>query len=399
MPTVERITARWLDGLNAEGVRADWFETATPGFGVRVAPGGRKTFFVMYRHAGRLRRLTLGPYGPLSLADARQMANRARRDVHLGGDPAREKLEQRRAETFAELAEEYLERHAKPNKRSWREDQRIITNKLRPAFGNVRVQDVSRADVRALVEKIAEGGAPIEANRTLACVRKVFSWAVSRDLVDHNPASGIPRPGKEQQRDRVLSEDEIRRFWEAAEAEGSPVARIFQLELATAQRSGEVKRMRWQDIDLVSGWWTIPAEHSKNALAHRVPLSAVAAEVLQDLEDGRGRSEWVFPSPRPGSHVEEVQKGFQRIRDVAGIEDFRGHDLRRTAASLMTGMGISRLVVGKILNHVESGITKVYDRHSYDAEKRHALEAWGRKLQAIIAGEAMQADVVQFQRA
>jgi integrase len=146
----------------------------------------------------------------------------------------------------------------------------------------------------------------------------------------------------------------------------------------------------WEEFDRVNGWWTIPAEKSKNKLPHRVPLSPLALEVLDQARKVCGESRYPFPSPRGDQPMAQIALGHALRKNLAvlGAGDFTPHDLRRTAASHMTGMGISRLVVSKILNHVERGITAVYDRHSYDAEKRQALEAWARKLEAIITGQA-----------
>jgi integrase len=149
--------------------------------------------------------------------------------------------------------------------------------------------------------------------------------------------------------------------------------------------------MRWKDID--GEWWTIPSEFSKNKLSHRVPLSPQSLKIIeevraiteaQDERANRERSEWVFPNPRNRSeHIREVQKLAQRVRRDAGVS-YRAHDFRRTAASMMAGMGVPRLVISKILNHVESGVTSVYDRHSYDREKQEALNAWGARLARIV---------------
>jgi integrase len=146
-----------------------------------------------------------------------------------------------------------------------------------------------------------------------------------------------------------------------------------------------VQGAAWSEIDLVSGWWTIPAERSKNGLAHRVPLSPQAVRILKGLKaEAKKDATWVFPSTRKtGPHINHAQKGIERVVERSGVE-FRGHDLRRTAASLMVGGGVPRLVVQKILNHVESGVTLVYDRHSYDPEKRAALDYWGRRVEAIV---------------
>jgi len=141
--------------------------------------------------------------------------------------------------------------------------------------------------------------------------------------------------------------------------------------------------MRWADID--RDWWTIPASVAKNRLQHWVPLSPQALAILEELRPVTGPSEWVLESPRkPGEPLGSINYATVRIRKASGV-DFAPHDLRRTAASYMTSMGISRLVVAKILNHVERGITAVYDRYSYDADKRRALTRWGDRLEVILA--------------
>jgi integrase len=369
------------------GIQVDYFDKALRGFILRVSPSGRKTFGVLYRHGGRLRRMSLGTFPPLTLAEARKMASDVLRDATQGKDPATEKARHRDADSFKDLAAEYIERYAKPRKKSWREDKRIIDNKLTPILGNIRAKDIKRADIRNLLEKIAIK-APIEANRVLAAVRKIYNWALSQDLVESNPCLGIPAPGEERRRDRVLTEEEIKILWKDLDNEELPIASTFKVRLLTAQRGGEVFSMEWSELDLVNGWWTIPAEKSKNGLAHRVPLSPPSLSLIEDLKfaatDKKKHSQWVFPAPWGRGHLKNIQKCTERIRERTKL-DFRAHDLRRTAASLMTGMGILRLTVSKILNHVEPGVTAVYDRHSYDNEKRQALDAWGRRLMMLIS--------------
>lgn len=156
----------------------------------------------------------------------------------------------------------------------------------------------------------------------------------------------------------------------------------------------------WSEFDLESGWWVIPAEKSKNKLTHRVPLSPLAKEILKTAKEQAEDSQWVFPSPRDGGSKRiadtAIDRAVRNNRQVFGIDSFTPHDLRRTAASLMTSMGISRLVVSKILNHAEQGVTAVYDRHSYDSEKKTALEAWGRKLESIVSGTV--SNVIEIRR-
>ncbi len=385
MPTV-KLTAKKLDSLKPSGnVQVDYFDGSLPGFSVRVSPAGRKTFTVMYRYAGKLRRLTIGRYPPLTLAGARDRAKEALREASKGlSDPATKKRQDRMGETFEDLCKEYLERHAKRKKRSWREDERRVNNVLVPKFGKARAKDITRAEIRAFLEKrVAD--APIETNRLLALIRKVFNWAIENDILESSPCHRVPMPAEERQRDRVLSEDEIKKLWKALDEEDFSIAATFKLRLITAQRGGEVHTMKWTDMDFTTKWWTIPGELSKNGLPHRVPLSAAALRILEQLKkkDG-GESEWIFQSHGDSGHLEYAQNAVVRLRKETGM-DFRAHDLRRSAASHMASMGIPRLTIQKILNHVEKGVTAVYDRHGYDREKREALEAWGSKLQVIVS--------------
>jgi len=342
----------------------------------------------MYRHGGRLRRLTLGTYPPLTLADARDAAKAALNRAALGDDPAAEKQADRLAETVAELADSYMEKYAKPRKRSWPEDERLLRREILPQWRTRKARDIKRRDVIELLDAIVDRGAPIQANRVLALVRKMFNWGISRDLIEVNPCAQVKAPAKEQQRQRVLSEAEIRAVWRGFDQLTLILGSLFKLRLLTAQRGHELESMRWEDVDLPGGWWTIPPHSAKNNLAHRVPLSAPARDILLRLRPEAGSSYWVFPSPtRTAQHITNIQKAAREVRNCSRV-NFVPHDLRRTAASVMTGMGTSRLVVGKILNHVESGVTRVYDRHGYDAEKRQALERWAQKLDDILAGKA-----------
>jgi integrase len=408
-----KFTDRTVSALKAKSTRLDYWDDSLPGFGVRVTPDGEKTFCVKYRIAGKQRRFSLGRLGKVSLASAREMARDAFELVRKGIDPAMAKREaeqaaleqerkareeeQRRREdeqnTFKRLSQDYLELYAKPKKRSWKTDEWYIENVLDPEFGDRPVADIKRREVRELLDRLVADGTEVKANRVLACARKIWNWGISKDRVESNPCHGISRPGKEQERDRVLSEDEIRAIWNALDKEKPIMATTFRLRLLTAQRGGEVHSMRWQDID--GEWWTIPAEFAKNGLSHRVPLSPQAMRVLeqvrkiteeQDKKADRKQSTWVFPNPiRRDDHIYECQKLAQRVRKEAKV-DYRAHDFRRTAASMMAAMGIPRLVVSKILNHVEPGVTKVYDRYSYDKEKQEALDAWGARLGRIVSG-------------
>ena len=397
MPVIN-FTVRKLESIKPQATRVDYYDDSLPGFVLRVTPGGDKTFSVMYRIGGLRRRYTIGAFPVMELATARDRAKDALELVRHGIDPAEEHERREEAEvarriegfTFEMLAKQFLKEHVE-KLRSAYEVKRSFDQYLLPQFGKIKARELKRAAVRDYLDGMAKTR-PVMANRCLAYIRKMYNWALSKDLVEFNPVTAIPRPGSEQQRDRVLTEDEIKAIWKALDLEKPIMAATFRLRLLTAQRGGEVCSMRWKDIE--GDWWTIPAEFSKNKLSHRVPLSPQAQRVLdlvrsvteaQDEKAERTRSEWIFPNPSDRTrHVYEVQKLAQRVRKNSSVS-FRAHDFRRTAASIMAGMGIPRLVVSKILNHVESGVTKVYDRYSYDKEKQEALDAWGARLIRIVS--------------
>jgi integrase len=324
MPTIP-FTARTLEALKpTPNAQIDYFDISLPGFYLRISPRSRKTFGVLYRHAGRVRRMTFGRFQPLTHGDAREKAKEELRKAAKGEDPATQKAEEREADNFTSLAEDYMNRYAKPKRKFWKEDQRIINNKLNPVIGNITAKCVTRAQVRELLEGIA-ATAPIEANRVLATVRKIYNWALSQDLIESNPCLGIPSPGTEHRRERVLSEAEIKKLWKEFEKETFGVDATFKLRLITAQRGGEVCSAEWKELELENAWWTIPSEKSKNGLAHRVPLTPAAAKIFESIRKKQKQSKtrnistWVFPARSGHGHLSTVQKSAKKIRERSGI--------------------------------------------------------------------------------
>ncbi len=392
MPTI-KMTVRSVAALkHPQNGQVDFWDASLPGFGIRLSAGGKRAWVFMYRQGGRKRRLTLGNYPALPLADARKNAKAAANQVAKGGDPAAEKSTERIAESVAELAKVYVSRYAKRQKKSWRTDDRALNRDVLPRIGTRKAKNITRRDIIAILDAIVDRGAPIQANRTLEIVRRMFNWAISRDLLEANPCQGISKPGEERQGDRVLTDDEIKAVWKALDEEPALFGAAYKLRLLTAQRGSEVLSMRWEDIS--GDWWTIPGERAKNGLSHRVPLSPEALSLLGSIAPSEDNpSEWVFPSPVTDSHLVALHRVNDSVRENSGVS-FVPHDLRRTAASHMTSMGIPRLHVSKILNHVESGVTATYDRHSYDQEKRQALEAWSIRLAEIVEGSKPDSKVV-----
>jgi integrase len=392
----QNLTVRSIEGLKPGRTRYEVFDALTPGLAIRVTPSGHKSWVLLYRYNGRLRRLTLGRYSDRKLAEARKEALNQRGRILNGADPATEKHDERATygDTVGALYDLY--KKATEKKRSWPEQRRIFENEVLPAWRHRRVQDMTRPDIRMLVDRKAEN-APIKANRILARVSRLFSFAVERDWIEANPALRIAKPGDEKSRDRVLSRDELRELWtvlhetEAKDADGRSLPRLSQalndafiVMLLTAQRCGEVCRMQWREVDLATGWWTIPADVSKNHDPHRVPLTAPVLEVLQRRRFGAD-DRYVFSNRRHTCVNARAKKAASTLSKGLSFE-FRAHDLRRTAASYMGEAGVDRFHIAHVLNHrsvTHSTVTAIYDRYRYDKERRAALEQWARLLEAI----------------
>ena len=398
-----KFTDRSINALRPRSERYEVWEDGRTSFGVRVAPSGRKSWIYMYRFNGKARRMTLGVYPQLSLADARVKHAKAKRRLAAGRDPGSEWVEERRAERQAEtvqnLVDEYLAKYARPRKRTADEDRRCLEKDVLPLWGARKAKSITRRDAIVLLDRIVDRGSPIMANRTLAVVRRVFAFGVERDILEVNPLLGIKPPAKEIRRDRILNNEEIVKFWRGLDRArmSEPVRLALKLLLATIQRRGEVVEATWSEFDMRNRIWVIGADRTKNGIAHTVPLAEPALELLDRIKAIGGGSRWLFPSPR----LEDRPIGRRVInhcltanRETIEVNNLRPHDLRRTGASQMTAMGIPRLVVSKILNHADREITGVYDRHTYDHEKRRALDAWGQRLTEIVSDEVAAAKVV-----
>ncbi|HMJ87279.1 MAG TPA: integrase arm-type DNA-binding domain-containing protein [Vicinamibacterales bacterium] len=383
----------------------DYFDDLTAGLSLRVTANDVRTWTVFYRDQnGRQKRLKLGRYPAVKLVDARELARDAQRKVAHGGDPVVEKRAAREVLTFGELAKDYIDNHAKPNKRSWQEDERQLNASLLPKWKTRPASDISTEDLLAVLNAKLRNGAPVAANRLRALVSRVFTFGAEQRLVvaTANPVIGVKKPTKETTRDRVLTDSEIRRLWEACATQNAYVCAWFRLRLVTAQRGGELLQMRWQDIDPKSHFWTIPGEFVKNAHGHRVFLNETARKILAGVPKLKKpkKAMWVFPKSLMGDYKHVGRRLAQSTRANIVVEpktngkardrvDIRGHDLRRTAASLMASGGVPRFVISRILNHSEEkDITSVYDRYSYDAEKRAAMEFWNRQLAAVLKGKS-----------
>jgi Arm DNA-binding domain len=232
MATVN-LTARYLDLLKLQRNRYEVFDTIVPGFAIRVTPAGHKSFTLYYRHHGRLRRVGLGRYPDVLLADARKAATQHRGRIYDGADPAEEKKAERatNGDTVGALFDLYKTHREKA--KSWTETRRIMEREVLPVWRHLRVVDLKRRDVRELVERKARF-APVMANRILSRISAMLTFAMEHDWIESNPVWRIRKPGDERSRDRVLTRDELRELWpvlhqtEAKNAQGQPLPRWSQ---------------------------------------------------------------------------------------------------------------------------------------------------------------------------
>lgn len=399
-----RLTDRGIAGLKPKSERYEAWEDGRTGLGVRVSNRGRKSWVFMYRFNGKPRRMTLGTYPAVGLADARVKHANAKAQLEKGIDPGVEEVArkhaERTAETVADLAEEYLEKHARPLKRSAAADERALRKEVIPAWGTRKANSITRRDIITLLDGVVDRGSPVMANRLLALLRRMFAFAVERDILGATPCVLIKAPAKETPRDRVLSSTEIKTFWKGLEkARMAPQTRLaLKLMLTTAQRRDEVVSAPWSEFDLFEGVWEIPAARSKNGHAHRVPLSPLTCDLLREVQELGGDSTWLFPSPKGNGPIDPaaVSHAIRNNLSEIGVDGMTPHDLRRTAASHMTELGIPRLVVSKVLGHSDGSITAVYDRFEYWPQKKQALEAWAARLEEIVSGKPATSNVVEL---
>lgn len=437
-----RITEHSVRQLEPKGSR--YFVRDADGFGVMVYPGGSRSFQIVYDLEGKRKRMNLGQYPGMTVAEARakhrealgilkeqkldpaqvraqvatiEQAERDRELERIQAEGAAREAEARRL-TVAQWCDLFIEQYARPRKKTWMEDQRLLTREVLPALGSRKLDELKRADIVALLEKIkarlrakaaaGEGRRDLNgtvANRVHAVVSKMLAYAVEVGHIEFNPATGIKSAKvKEQSIERVLSADEIREVWQALTGDlagipfGRDVADVLLMMLATGQRKAEILALRYTMIDEggVAHWGSM---HMKNAKAHSLPLPPLAMAIIRRRQAASANNaSYVFPSRVAGKALRAETPNHAVWDWFAGshgegrkivrpcMPPWSPHDLRRTVATNLAKLGISRVVIDRIQAHADGGIAGVYDRHSYLPEMRAALEAWGRRLLEIVDG-------------
>ncbi|SLK07498.1 tyrosine-type recombinase/integrase [Novosphingobium mathurense] len=384
------LNVKAIEAFKPKVKRYEVHDLLCPGFSVRVYPTGRKVFTVKYRYGPKQRRLPLGVFPRLALADARAQAMEALRQVDDGIDPS---VQRRQLNMRVEaICADFIRQYARPRNRSWQEAERIIKREFVAAHGQQDIRKITRSDILNLMDAAVERGSAYQANRIHSHLRKLFNWCLERGIIDASPVLGTRAPTREQARDRVLDDSEIKAVLTASAAASGPYAPFVPLLLATGQRRGEVSKMRWSEVDFAAKIWVIPAELSKNGKPHVVPLSDYALRIIGEIPRWAD-CDFVFTTTGR-TPIRSFSKGLRHIHAGSKTADWRFHDLRRTAASGMARLGIAPHVVEKVLNHISgtiSGVAAVYNRYGYDAEKREALDAWGHYLDKLMMPESLAA--------
>ncbi len=369
-----------------------YHDTKTPGLQLRVT--GVKTFFVNRRiKSGDPERITLGRYPEMTIEQARRKTMEVLHDIAEGKNPAEIKRGEKAELTFGNLFNEYLERHSKPNKRTWREDESKYKTYLERPLGKKKLSTIDRRDIALIHSGITKDGHDITANRVLALTSSIFGWGISAGLWELNPAIGIKR-NKEKSRDRFIQGDELPRFFEAVAKEENEAIRDYVLiSLLTGARRANVLAMRWQDINFERAEWRI--EETKNGTPQTVALSPEAVEILLNRKPSDNEV-FVFPGSGKAGHLMEPKKGWKRILERAGIDNLRIHDLRRTLGSWQAKTGASLAIIGKSLNHKNQNTTAIYARLDLDPVRDSVNKATSAMMQA--AGLKDGADVMQLKK-
>jgi integrase len=362
---------------------------APRGFGVRVTSGGAKSFVLNYRHQGREYRYTIGQYPDWSALRAVREARELRQRIDRGDNPMQDRAPRGPTEapkTVAEVLEDFITRHV-GGLRTARSVESALRRLAMPTIGHLGIYDVRRRHIAAMLDRIEDENGAVQADRLLGYVRKAFNWYATRDDEFTSPIiAGMARTrAEERARERVLSDDEIRLLWPVFEKAGTFGA-VLKLLLLTGQRRREIADMQWREID-TDGALQIPAIRYKTKRPHSVPLSKAALAIINSQPRTH---DVVFPSG-VGTPISDYSKSKHKVdRAITTtnggkpLPNWTLHDLRRTAKTLMARAGVRPDISERVLGHAIGGVEAVYDRHSYENEKREALEKLAAMVERIL---------------
>jgi integrase len=387
--------------LRPENSRVEYVDTSRKGLRLRITPTGTKSFIYRYKFNGRSRLLTFGEYGiDLSLEEANQKLSIARVQIKNKNDPGEIKqhgIKSEKAEPLIpDLIIEYIERHAKPNKKTWKYDQAMLEKDVLPRWKYKKAKDIKTRDIVLLLDKVEKRSVSTR-NHLHSILSKMFKFAVNnRAMIDQSPCIGIDRV-KEATRERWLYDFEICIFWYKLETASMNeyMKTGLKLLLVTGQRRGELSSALWKNVDLDKAEWFLP--DTKNGQEHLVPLSKLAVKLFKQLKEQTRESAYVLPTPHlhaTGADIPAIDKpvteraltrALANNRDYFELEHFTPHDLRRTMVTKMNELKIDSKIVERVVNHLPPKIERTYNHYDYFSEKQAALEVWAEELIRITA--------------
>jgi integrase len=390
-----KLTNETVRTLPVKGTDTLYPDNETPGLYLRVRAGGSRSFIIQWRQGRFQRRSTVGKVGVLSLEEARRKARKALVGIDDGHDPVAAKAKSRADGKliFETVARDYLDIKAKGLKpRSLLHCTNHLLKNLKPLH-RLAIGKIDRATIAIELRVIAKSG-PVQADRVRSTLSALFGWCVGEGILEANPVIGTNKQSKAKSRERVLTDDELVAVWNAAP--DGDFGRIVKLLMLTGQRRDEIADLRWVEIgdDVIA----LPAERTKNSRAHDVPLSPQASLVIDGQPQRVGR-ERVFGHGEGG--FSGISRAKRKLDEASGVTDWTLHDTRRTMATRMADLGVQPHVIEAILNHVsghKAGVAGIYNRSTYAAEKRAALNLWGARVQTLLE-KASGANVTTLKRA
>ena len=395
-----RLTVKSSDGLKLKAGQKERiaFDDDIPGFGLRIREGGSRSWIFQYRIGKKQRRMVLGTANAaqLNLADMRKTASKLQGRVALGQDPAMDMETAKREveNTFVVFAEQFLEAR-KPSWRAgtYREARRHFMLHAQPLH-TFPIAAISQFNIAKLLDEIVKQSGGVTANRVRVSLSSLFSWIIKRGirLPEGNVAAFTEKPCEEKSRDRVLSDAELKTAWTACLDDH--YGAIIKLLMLTGSRANEIGSLRWSEVH--DEQIVLPAARTKNARSHIIPLSDPAKAVLANLQ--RGSRTFVFG--RTDTGFQGWSRAKAELSQRASMDDWNVHDIRRTVATRMAELGVQPHIVEAVLNHVsghKGGVAGIYNRATYDKEKRESLNLWGEHVMALVEGR--KAVVVPMKRA
>jgi integrase len=382
------------------------------GLSLRITPSGLKVWQCRYYFNGIRRRMDLGRYPAISLAEARTLHGTAMQDLEHNIDPGRQAIAEKRklkaVPNFKDMIAELWDAELK-HKKSGIETRRLLEKDVVPHWGNRKVSEIKRRDIVLLLDGIAKRG-PVIRNRVHSALTRLFNFAAERGVIEDSPCTRI-RKLPETSKTRTLTDEELKALWKALDLKNEAIDMFWttklclKLILLTGQRSSEICGMTWDELDLKNNVWTIPAARMKNNLEHKLPLTASVKKIIQKAGRIFGReTPWVFPSPNKEAPL--IQHSLSRAvsrhyREIGIEEPFTPHDLRRSMRTRLAELKVPEFIAERTLGHKLEGILAVYNQYDYLPEKRKALEAWEAKMEAILGihKKAQRAKVISLKEA